>query len=128
MFVEKLATEEKLKLLRHRRKLNFSTPIGTMETFVDWYLETSEEHDEQHFDFEKFWCSQMSNEEQNFYKKISETVKIDFNQKEDVILEKIGIIKEEVSIKLKKLEEDEKKSQIYVSSERVVYCQQQKTI
>ena len=99
-----------------------------METFVDWYLETSEEHDEQHFDFEKFWCSQMSNEEQNFYKKISETVKIDFNQKEDVILEKIGIIKEEVSIKLKKLEEDEKKSQIYVSSERVVYCQQQKTI
>ena len=115
MFIDQLATKEKLKLLRQRRTLNFSTPIGTMETFVDEYIETSEEHEED-IDFEKFWCSQISKEEQKFYIKISETAKIDFNQKEDEILEKIGIINEEVSIELKKLEEDENNFQIDVSS------------
>ena len=115
LFIDQLATKEKLKLLRQRRTLNFSTPIGTMETFVDEYIETSEEHEED-IDFEKFWCSQISKEEQNFYIKISETAKIDFNQKEDEILEKIGIINEEVSIELKKLEEDENNFQIDVSS------------
>ena len=68
-------------------------------------------------EFENFWCSFMSRQEQSWYKKMSSKNGEEHGQDEDEMLKMIGEINDEATLIIKRIEMDEEKGEVIMRDE-----------